>query len=244
MRPLLFVLLWAPLMLQAAPDINIGAMYDYMEGQKSTLLKRVRNAGDATAFVKVSVAELIYDQDGNSREVPVDGDAAPGASTRSLVVSPARLIVPASGMQTLRLLYMGEREFERYFRVRFEPVLPDQGDGFGLSASQSSDYRQALSTGINVMAGYGAILFVRPTQPLFRAELKEEPHRFLVANVGNTTLILDHFNDCSADGKRCEVPSKYHVRPGTERVFEKAAGRSYRFDLIEGEKTRTVEIAG
>ncbi len=244
MRSLVFALLLAPLTLQAAPDINIGAMYDYMDGQKSTLLKRVRNLGDATAFVKVSIAEIVYDQDGQSREIAIEGSAGPGAGARSLVASPARLIVPATGMQALRLLYMGEREQERYFRVRFEPVLPEQNDGFGLSVDESSDYRKALSAGVNVMAGYGAILLVRPAQAQFRSEIKEESGRFLIANTGNATLILDHFNDCAANGKQCEVPSMHHVRPGTERVFKKETGRAYRFELIEGDKRRTVEIAG
>ena len=40
---------------------------------KSTLLKRVRNGGDSTAFVKVSVVELVYDGSAAPREVPLDG---------------------------------------------------------------------------------------------------------------------------------------------------------------------------
>ncbi|MDD1012403.1 molecular chaperone [Pseudomonas rubra] len=202
MRALLWVLLCTPLLVQAGPEINIGAMYEYMDGQKSTLLKRVRNMGDTTAFVKVSVVELVYAEDGSSRE------------------------------------------HERYFRVRFEPVLPDQGDGFGLSADESEDYRESFSAGVNVLAGYGAILFVRPLSPRYQTDIKQEPERFLVHNNGNATLILDHFNDCATGGKQCEVPSKYHVRPGTAREFKKQAGRAYRFELIEGDKTRKVEIAG
>ncbi len=52
----------------AAPNINIGTMYDYLEGERSTLLKRVRNAGDSTAFVRVSIAEVTFSESGEPQE--------------------------------------------------------------------------------------------------------------------------------------------------------------------------------
>lgn len=86
-----------PLPAQAAPELNIGGLYDYIDGGKSTLLKRVRNGGDTTAFVKISAAELVYDKDGTAREI--DLESLP-LEQRGLVVSPARLIVPARGLQS------------------------------------------------------------------------------------------------------------------------------------------------
>lgn len=161
-RLLLAASLTFPLLAQAGADISIGTMYDYLDGDKSTLLKRVRNSGDASAFVRVSVAELIYDASGKAREVSIDIPNGSGMETRVLVASPARLIVPSGGMQALRILYMGERNKERYFRLRFEPVLPQQDDGFGLTQAQSEQYRESLSAGVNILAGYGSLLFVRP----------------------------------------------------------------------------------
>ena len=61
---LVVALLAIPLAAVAAPELNIGGLYDYLDGDKSTLVKRVRNGGDTTAFVKVSVAELVYDEAG------------------------------------------------------------------------------------------------------------------------------------------------------------------------------------
>lgn len=98
-----FCLAWAmlPCLAQAGPELNVGGLYDYLEEGKSTLLKRVRNGGDSTAFVKVSVVELVYDGSGPPREVALEGLAL---EQRGLVVSPARLIVPSRGMQAVRLL--------------------------------------------------------------------------------------------------------------------------------------------
>lgn len=241
-RLLLAALLTLPPLAQAGADISIGAMYDYLDGDKSTLLKRVRNGGDATAFVRVSVAELIYDASGKAREVSVDIPSGSSVETRSLVASPARLIVPAGGMQALRVLYMGERNKERYFRLRFEPVLPQQDDGFGLTQAQSEQYRESLSAGVNILAGYGSLLFVRPEKPHYATQIQRQTERFLVRNDGNSSVVLDNFNDCSSDGKQCAVPSKHHVLPNSVRTFERQAGHLYYFDLIEGDKTQKIEL--
>jgi hypothetical protein len=113
------------LVTSAGPQINVGTVYDYLDGDKSTYLKRVFNSGDSTAFVKVNILEIIYGPDGTPQEVPVKTQA--DASSRDgLMASPARLIVPAKGMQGTRLLLMGNRDIERYFRVRFIPVVPEK----------------------------------------------------------------------------------------------------------------------
>lgn len=47
----------------AAPKLNVGSMHDYIDSDKCTLLKRVRNSGDATAFVRVEISEIVYGAD-------------------------------------------------------------------------------------------------------------------------------------------------------------------------------------
>ncbi|MCP3749122.1 molecular chaperone [Pseudomonas sp. SBB6] len=225
----------------AGPELNIGTFYDYLDGGKSTLLKRVRNSGDTTAFVKVSVVELLYDNQGQAREVEMDGREA---LQRGLVVSPARLIIPANGMQAVRLLYRGERDHERYFRLRFIPVLPEVDDGFAISEDEAERYENALKVGVNILAGYGSILFVRPQASHYQTEVEQEAGRFLIPNKGNTTIVLDHFNDCAAGNQDCAPATKHHVLPGNTRAFEKKAGRHYRFELVEGEQRREIAFKG
>ncbi|WP_279486712.1 hypothetical protein [Aeromonas veronii] len=64
----------------ALPDISVGTLYDYMSAEKTTLLKRVRNLGDETAFVKITLAEIIYGTDGvpKERELPEEGGSPAG----------------------------------------------------------------------------------------------------------------------------------------------------------------------
>ncbi|MGP9800816.1 hypothetical protein [Rheinheimera sp. NSM] len=227
----------------AGPSIHIGSLYDYMQGNKSTLLKRVRNSGDSTAFVKVTVSEIVYDDNGNSTEV-ANPDVMPlnTANANTLIASPARLIVPASGMQASRLLYLGQRDKERYFRVRFIPVLPEKDDGFNVSTADAEQYQATLQAGVNVLSGFGSVVFIRPASVHYDTRLEQQDNQFSVHNHGNSTIVLDAFRDCQADGLQCEVATKYHVRPNSRRDFTKAAGRAYRFELIEGNNSKKFTI--
>jgi len=77
------LVLWGAGMLSmaavAAPSIHIGAMYDYLEDNRSTLLKRIRNSGDSTAFVRVSITEVSFGETGE----PQEKSPPPSVSARS-----------------------------------------------------------------------------------------------------------------------------------------------------------------
>lgn len=237
----LIALLMLPMPLRAAPELNIGGLYDYIDGSKSTLLKRIRNGGDTTAFVKVSVAELVYDDKGTAREVSLE--ALP-LDQRGLVVSPARLIVPARGMQSVRLLYRGEREGERYFRIRFIPVLPEVDDGFAVNQAEANAYRDSLKAGVNLLAGYGSLLFVRPRDTRYQTTTSAEGGKLTVVNAGNSTVVLDHFRLCQAESEQCEPATKHHLLPGRSRQFEGKPGQVFQFELHEGEQRKQMAVQG
>lgn len=238
---LAFALLALPLAAVAAPELNVGGLYDYLDGDKSTLLKRVRNSGDTTAFVKVSVAELIYDEAGVAHEVDTDGLAL---EQRGLVASPARLIVPAQGMQAVRLLYRGDRDKERYFRLRFMPVLPELGDGFAVDEQEAAQYRDSLTAGVNLLAGYGSLLFVRPAQARFHTPVQRENGQLTVANEGNSTVVLDHFRQCQVAGEKCDSATKHHLLPGRSRQFEGHGQKVHQFELHEGRDRKVMVVKG
>ena len=227
----------------AGPSINIGTVYDYLDGDKSTYLKRVFNGGDSTAFVKVNILEIVYDADGTSREVPVKTQA--DASGRDgLMASPARLIVPANGMQATRLLLMGNRDSERYFRVRFVPVVPEKEDEFAVSAEDRDDYKKNLSAGVNVMTGFGTVFFVRPKDARYDSVVDDNLERYRLRNNGNTVVVVDEFRNCSRKNEtECEPTTKHHVLAGKSFEFEKKPGREYRFNLVEGDSKKTLRIA-
>ncbi|MBU6956489.1 molecular chaperone [Pseudomonas sp. CVAP len=228
----------------AGPSINVGTVYDYLDGDKSTYLKRVFNGGDSTAFVKVNILEIIYDADGSAREEPLKTQA--DATARDgLMASPARLIVPANGMQGTRLLYMGEREKERYFRVRFVPVVPEKEDEFAVSSEDREDYKKGLSAGVNVLAGYGTVFFVRPKETRFDSAIENDARNYRIRNNGNSVVVIDEFKDCAVKNEQdCQPTTKHHILAGRTFQFEKQAGREYRFTLVEGEKSKKLDVKG
>jgi hypothetical protein len=228
---------------QAGPQINVGTVYDYLDADKSTYLKRVFNSGDATAFVKINVLEIVYGADGAPQEIAVE-NAADGASRNGLMASPARLIVPAQGMQGTRLLYMGARDRERYFRVRFVPVVPEKEDDFVVSSEERDDYKKSLTAGVNVMTGFGTIFFVRPKDARFATVVNDTDSRYELRNDGNTVIIVDEFKSCSLTKETdCGATTKHHVLAGKTFAFDKEKGREYRFFLIEGSEKKTMKIA-
>ncbi|WP_310266210.1 molecular chaperone [Pseudomonas sp. 3296] len=228
----------------AGPSINIGTVYDYLDGDKSTYLKRVFNGGDSTAFVKVNILEILYDADGKSQEVPLKAQAD-GSARDGLMASPARLIVPANGMQGTRLLYMGERDKERYFRVRFVPVVPEKEDEFAVSVEEREEYKKTLSAGVTVLAGYGAVFFVRPKDSRYASVIENVAARYRIRNTGNTVVVIDEFKDCSVKNDQdCQPTTKHHILAGRTFEFEKQAGREYRFTLVEGESRKKLDVKG
>ncbi|MFQ1780748.1 hypothetical protein ACK37A_18985 [Aeromonas veronii] len=210
----------------ASPDISVGTLYDYMSAEKTTLLKRIRNIGDETAFVKITLAEIVYGADGvpKERELPEEG-------VRQLVTSPSRLIIPAGGMQATRFIYMGGRERERYFRVRFVPVKP-QGDELTELPPQ-----QQISAGVSIMTGFGTILFVAPKETRYDTRIDRENGALYVENRGNATVILDYLELCDKKETSCSQPEKLHLLPGVKKQVSKEATRTVRFELIEGKKS-------
>ncbi len=231
------------LAVQAGPQINVGTVYDYLDGDKSTYLKRVFNSGDSTAFVKVNILEIIYDADGTHREIPV-ATQADGSGRDGLMASPARLIVPANGMQGTRLLHLGARDTERYFRVRFVPVVPEKEDDFAVSSEERETYKENLSAGVNVMTGFGTVFFVRPKNSRFDSVIDDSAGVYRLRNNGNTVVVIDEFRNCSLKNEtECEPTTKHHVLAGKSFEFEKKPGREYRFNLIEGVDKKALRVA-
>lgn len=226
----------------AAPNIHVGAMYEYAEPGKGALLKRVRNTGDATAFVRVQISEVRYAADGSHQEVPLDTSVAGAAG---LIASPSRMIVPAQGQQATRLLVQGDRSRERYYRVRFVPVLPQTEDEFALTDAQRDDYRKELSAGVNVLTGYGVFVIVHPDQPRYDVQTRTESDHVQLRNAGNTTVVLDDVRQCSVGDKAatCSPVRKIHLLPERSERFARSADHLHRFQIVEGDSRREVLLS-
>lgn len=225
----------------AAPNLYISTVYDYLDGAQSSYRKRLSNVGDSSAFVRINLYEIVYGE-GEPREIPLH-DAGADGQRRSLIATPSRLIIPAKGVQATRLMFLGERDRERYYRVRFVPVMPEKDDGFAVPEAEREAYKAALNAGINVLTGYGTILIVRPGNTRFDTRIEQTAQRYRLTNAGNSTVVLEDFKDCSAgNAPVCEPGRLHHVMPGKTFSFEKKPGRVVQFKRIEGAATHPSQV--
>ncbi|RQO78311.1 pilus assembly protein [Aquitalea sp. FJL05] len=237
---ILIITLLAAGLAQAGPVISIGALYNYIDHDRSSILKRIYNSGSNTAFVRITIHEVVYDSNGKHRELPVTR-AEDGARLEGLIASPSHVIVPASSASSVRLLHVGSRERESYYRVRFVPVLPQKKDEFGLDDKAANQYQNSLDAGVNVLTGYGAFLIVRPHVEHYDTVLDSKDDAFVVSNRGNSTIVLEALYQCEA-GNVCTDAVKRHVLPQASLRLERTPQRRYHFELIEGTRSKPVSL--
>ncbi|KVC71777.1 hypothetical protein WI75_25690 [Burkholderia ubonensis] len=214
-----------------APKINVGALYDYLPGDTSSIMKPIRNDGDETGFLKVEVKRITFDAQDHMHEVPqADG----GSLENRLIVSPNRLIVPPDGARSTRILYVGKRDQEQYFRVRYIPVEPTRKAGFDVTSEVEKRFADA---GVRVLIGYGEFVFVRPSHEQYDTTFQQKPAQLVIDNHGNSTVILDNYRTTAAGQDKSAEPSKKFVLPGRQMAVSTPSLKDVDFDLIEGDKT-------
>lgn len=218
----------------AAPAINVGALNEFIAGGKNTLAKRIHNHGDSTAFVRVTVAEMVFDRDGEITEQPLDAEAIVNGRGTGLLSTPPRLIIPAGVMQTNRLVFTGSRERERYYRVRYIPVVPENKEEFGLATKELNDYRDKINAGVTVLSGFGTILTVQPNNVQFSSKIEGAGPQLKITNNGNSSIIIDDLKACSVKTKLCGNGSSTQLRPGRQLLRTAQPDQIWQYTLVEG----------
>jgi hypothetical protein len=219
----------------AAPDIHIGSMHDYVEPSRNTTVKHVRNSGDGTAYVRVDVVETDVHGTVIATPPPV------GAPSDGLLASPSRLIVPAGGSQSVRLITLGNRDRERYYRVRFVPVAPLAQHGFVPPVADGATAPSA-ATAITVLIGYGARVVAAPRDARIDTRIEDGASTASVTNAGNTTVFLHDHYVCDAASKACAPPVTERLAPGAALSLPTGGAQYHRFTLQEGSAKRKIEV--
>ncbi|MHA0273243.1 fimbrial biogenesis chaperone [Enterobacter ludwigii] len=224
----------------ASPVIGIGSMYDVLTPDLQSITKRIYNTGDSTAFVRVELLEIKPGRNNGGAEVAQKGLTGTTPERNRLIVTPQRLIIPPAGFQAVRILWPGDRGSERYFRVRFTPVMPETDDSFGLDNKAMSEYRKnTLHAGLNVLTGYGTIVIVQPGKPQFNTVIDSAGATGItIKNNGNSTVSLDNIRQCKTANTDCGAVTREFILPGRTHTVGKKAGYKTNFTLIEGNNKR------
>lgn len=226
----------------ATPVIGIGSMYDVLMPDMQSMTKRIYNTGDSTAFVRVELLETNPGSQKGGQETPPKELSGTTLESNPLIVTPQRLIIPPGGFQSVRILWQGERTGERYFRVRFTPVMPEADDSFGLDNNSMSEYRKnTLHAGLNVLTGYGTIVIVQPEKPRFDTVIEgAAAGGVTIKNNGNATVSLDNIRYCKTANTDCGAESREFILPGTTHTVGKKSGYKTNFTLIEWNDKRVL----
>jgi hypothetical protein len=122
--------------------------------------------------------------------------------------------------------------------------VPEKEDEFAVSEAERDDYKKNLSAGVNVMAGFGTVFFVRPKNTHYDSVVDDSAGTYSIRNNGNTVVVVDEFKNCSLKVEtECDPTTKHHILAGKSFSFEKKPGREYRFQLIEGQSKKLMRIA-
>lgn len=213
----------------AYAGITLDSMQAYLAPNRSIGELTVYNSSPTTAYVRVDVIEMTVKNDELKTE--------PGELEKKVLVSPNRLIVPAGGRQVVRLITLGERDHERYFRVRFVPVTPKKADGFAISDQDEENASKAMHAQLNLQVGYGARVVAAPRSPTFSTRIVPADGGHIVHNDGDSTIYLIEQRSCVRGSRECKSLPNERVDPqGSHRLADES-GRYRTFNLKEGTAT-------
>lgn len=235
MRSSIYLTLWLAfitLPVIAGPIINPVTLNEFIPGNKSTLTKRIYNNGDTTAFVRVTVEEIIF-SNGSYSEQPLDIESLSKGIGTGLISSPARLIIPANGMQVNRMIFTGDRGKERYYRVRYIPVIPEEPQEFGLDDHEVKKYKETINADVNVLTGYGAIVTVMPADSRFNTHISDTGNQLLIENNGNASIVVDRLRLCEINTDNCTSAVTRQLRPGEWLSQPLSTGKVWKYTVVE-----------
>ncbi len=225
----------------AGPVINVGPLNEYIYSGKNTLAKRIYNSGDATAFVRVEVSEIVYNENNPAKEIPLDNEAIVNGQGAGVISSPPRLIIPAGGMQTNRLVYTGSRNKESYYRVRYIPVVPKNMDEFTLSNDEVEKYQGAINASVSVLTGFGTIVTVHPDNVRFDTQITDKGKKLRISNRGNASVVISDLKSCDAKLKDCSSPVNIQLRPGRSLERDIVPQKIWHYTLNEGSQKKALK---
>lgn len=201
----------------------------------------IRNvSSEKPAFVNVDIYRLnnIGEDKENLTKVEVSDDA-------DIYVMPNQIIVPASGLRTVRVYLTKklQRNQDKYFRIRFSPsTSPAQSD-------TAQKDKKVPESSLYLGMGAGQLLMVGRSNPLFDTKVSVDKkaggkNELVINNMGNSFIRLDNMKTCftKEHKKPCIYASGAHVNAGDMKALPIDDNvQSIVLQLVEGNKVRKVE---
>lgn len=195
-RTLLFLLLAYPLASQA---IDVGSITTFIDVGVQEVSKEIENSSDQARLVTIAISRISSPEE-NGVEIPMEVEG-------ELLLSPARMMLPAKAKNNVRFFYKGLMdEKERYYRITWRDTALSMDE-------QHNEKRQAVAT---TSAQIGTILVVTPRKSHFDYVLKEGE----LINRGNASYRVVAYGVCR-DNPDEQCKETYYDLPGKQRTFKR-----------------------
>jgi Mat/Ecp fimbriae periplasmic chaperone len=197
--------------------LDVGEISSFMNSDKSTLSKEIKNTTDSGRLINIHLERLSSPLE--------DGRVIPMEKQDEILLTPASLLLPAQASEVVRFFYKGPADDrERYYRIIwFDQALSD--------AQHHGSERSAVAT---ASARIGTLLVVAPRKVNYAWTFTGNA----LTNTGNATLRIIAYGPClkSADGKECK--ENYYLMPGKSRNFTRVniADKKGRVAAWQGEQ--------
>lgn len=194
-RMLLLPLFIYPL---ASHAINVGSITTFIDVGVQDVAKEVENNSDQARLVTVSVSRISSPEESGVELPMTDGE---------LLLSPARLMLPAKAKNNVRFFYKGPADDqERYYRITWRDTALSMDE-------QRNERRQAVAT---TSAMIGTILVVTPRRSRFDYALEKDQ----LINRGNASYRVVAYGVCR-DKPDEQCKETYYDLPGKHRIFKR-----------------------
>ncbi|MRI34070.1 hypothetical protein EOPP23_13830 [Endozoicomonas sp. OPT23] len=219
---ILLMLLIAQLSL-ADMSLDRSIVYFDKKGWKRQDVQ-VSNLSNETMYLQTEVFRVVNPGKKDEAKIP-----ATTPEEMKLMATPHKSSIKAQGMRAVRLFNRENNlKEEKVYRVLFRPVVGPQ-----------KNQEQV----VKILVAYEILVFVRPTQPIFKVEGTIKDKKLELTNTGNSSVLLRRGQQCiTKDNCKSVWKSKRLYRGQTWNV-DLAGEGEVKFALFDGhfETSQTVK---
>lgn len=177
---------------EGASGIRLDSLYENLAQDRNYKDIRVYNDSNSVAYVSVSIVEVLNPGDNYEKvEEPKFGDGP--------VVNSKAIVIPVESSRSVRVFYPDDikRENDRFYRIRFRPVLPTKKEGF--SDEDINNVKEIYSS-FKISFAWGVLLSVPKRDPNLSLSAKlDEKRQLILRNTGDSLVTVQSVVGCSME---------------------------------------------
>lgn len=172
----------------------------------------------ANDYIVSEIHEVIHPGQPDETRRLLDDPAQAG-----LLVTPDKTVLTAGGRKILRFVLLREPDSQEHiYRVAVKPVVNGVED--------------SNKVGVKILIGYEILVIVRPAALAPSYQAQRQGKNFIVVNNGNTNILFQNGQQCTAPGN-CKIPPVLRVYPGGRGQMTLPLDIPVNYSIWDGAKT-------